>query len=67
MSELEPQSRPFLRRLAVLAFVCLLAQCTLTGPGHQAPPPPQALESAQASTPTPEEQLELLNTFLDRA
>ena len=67
MSELEPQSRPFLRRLAVLAFVCLLAQCTLTGPGHQAPPPPQALESAQASAPTPEEQLELLNTFLDRA
>jgi len=67
VSELEPQSRPFLRRLAVLAFVCLLAQCTLTGPGHQAPPPPQALESAQALTPTPEEQLELLNTFLDRA
>jgi len=67
VSELEPQSRPFLRRLAVLTFACLLAQCTLTGPGHQVSPPPQALESAQAPTPTPEEQLELLNTFLDRA
>ncbi len=63
MSEAAPGGNPFLLCLASLLYVCLLAQCTPTE--HRAPPP-QVQESTQAQILTPEEQLELFNTFLDR-
>ena len=54
----------FLSRLALLTCVCLQAQCTPVERAHQGPP--QVPESTQPQTLTPEEQLELFNTFLDR-
>jgi hypothetical protein len=64
VSEAGHARSPFLRCLALLAYVCLLAQCTPTE--HRALPP-QVQENTQAQTLTPEEQLDLFNTFLDRA
>ena len=56
-----------LRRLTLLTFVCLLAQCTSIPSVQQTPPAPQARDSTQTQTLTPQEQLDLFNTFLDRA
>jgi len=56
-----------LRRLTLLTLVCLLAQCTPLPPAQQTPLAPQARESMQMPTPTPQEQLDLFNTYLDRA
>ena len=55
----------FLRCLALLAYICLLAQCTLPEHSPQVSLPPQVQKSTQTLTLTPEEQLELFNTFLD--
>ncbi len=67
MSEPKLVRRFFLVRLVSLFCVCLLAQCTLPEPPPQELPPPQVQEGRQAPTLAPEEQLELFNTFLDRA
>jgi hypothetical protein len=47
---------PFLRWLALLAYVCLLAQCTLPQHAYQVSPLPQVQENTQAQTLTPEER-----------
>lgn len=62
-----PVGRDFLLCLAVLTFVCLLAQCRPNGRALQVPPPTQALESVQTPTPMSEEELELFNALLNRA
>jgi hypothetical protein len=60
----EPTRRVLLLCLGGLLLVCLLAQCTPTE--HRAPSP-QVQENTQAQILTPEAQLDLFNTFLDRA
>ena len=79
MKKSEPKGNPFLLRLAVLSFVFPLAQCSLAGRPHptslspqaqvdeQASASPQTTEGTQVQTLTPQEQLELFNTFADQA
>lgn len=67
MSEAKLKRCLGVQRLALLTVVCLLVQCTPPTLVRQGPPAPQAPESAQAPTLTPQEQLDLFNTFLDRA
>ncbi|HEV8715877.1 MAG TPA: hypothetical protein VGX03_24000 [Candidatus Binatia bacterium] len=55
---------PFLHGLVALFCICLLTQCTPTSSVHRAPPPESV--GVQAPLPTPQEQLEQFNLFLDR-
>lgn len=66
MGESKPARRPFLLRPGGFLLVSVLAQCTLLERPPQVRPPPQIQESTQTQSLTPEEQLELFNTFLDR-
>jgi hypothetical protein len=57
-----------LRHLAVLLPLCLLAQCVPAGRARQVPAPLQEEKKEnEASTLSPEEQLERFNEALDRA
>ncbi len=67
MCEPEPKRSVLLLHLAGLFLVSLLAQCTLPEHSPHVSSPPQVQESMQTPTLMPEEQLELFNTFLDRA